>query len=244
MCGFSYKRMYVHMHAHTTHATNVNFVSCMYYTLLQGMQEAQHQLRQLPAQQTGIAGGLAGGSGVNRASTSSYSPRMNDPRYIPMAELYDGPPPVQDMRQGIRQPHNSVISPPGAQYATDRYSTADSDRTIQSRRHEYMSIPALLPNHHSKGDVAPINQHSPPSDSKPPQSQPHSQTGTLPRRQAYDPYVPMSALLNSQDDNPQSRHPASEHMHMLHTQRTSEGKVQMDEPYNFSRNPALKPSRH
>ena len=229
---------YICMHTQHSHATNVNFVSCMYYTLLQGMQDAHLQLQPLPAQQTGIAGGLAGGSGVNRARTSSYSPRMNDPRYTPMAELYDGPPPVQDMRQGIRQPHNSVISPPGAQYATDRYSTADSDRTIQSRRHEYMSIPTLLPNDQGKGDVAPINQYSPPSDIKPPQSQPHSQTGTLPRRQAYDPYVPMSALLNSKDGNPQTLHPASEHMSM---QRTSEGK---DELYNLSRIPALKPSRH
>ena len=202
------------------------------------MQGAHHQLQQT----RNVAGGT-------RASTSHYSTQMNDPRYIPMAELYAPPPqPDQDTHpqtQGFHQPNSSEIAPPRAGFATDKYSTSDSDHLIRSRRHEYMSIPPLLckdqgngenvpmakfqtlPNRKSKGAHPPINQHSPPSDIKRPQSQLLHQ----PRQQAYDPYVPMSALQSSQDGDHQSLHPATEYTHMLYSQRTSEGNVQMGALY-------------
>jgi len=145
------------------------------------MQGAHHQLQQT----RNVAGGT-------RASTSHYSTRMNDPRYTPMAELYAPSQPDQDTHpqtQGFHQPNSSKIAPTRAGFATDKYSTSDSDHLIRSRRHEYMSIPPLLckdqgngenvpmakfqtlPNRKSKGARPPINQHSPPSDIKRPQSQ-------------------------------------------------------------------------
>jgi len=167
-----------------------------------------------------------------------------------MAKLYS-PPPQPDQgthpqTQGFHQPNSSEIAPPRAEFATGKYSTSDSDHLIRSRRHEYMLIPPLLckdqgsgenvpmaksqtlPNRKTNGAYPPINQHSPPSDIKPPQSQRLHQ----PRQ---DPYMPMSALQSSQDGERQSLHQATKYTHMLYSQQTSEGNVQRGELYQ---NPA------